>query len=673
MKILLVDDIDANLMFLEMLLGSQGHETIRALNGQEALLEIRKSPPDLIISDILMPVMDGYALCRACGEDPRFNRIPFVFFTATYLSDEDEAFALSLGAAAFLRKPMEPEAFLDRIQGVIHQARDAASPHPDAGLMDEGVFLKLYNERLVQKLDQRSQLLAQQVEELQRAESRLQLQNVALEATANCIVITDRQGSIEWVNAAFLTTMGFTSEEVIGKNPRIMKSGNHEHGFYKRLWDTILTGQVWRGEIVNRKKDGTLRTFQISITPLRDKAGDITHFIDIMQDVSDQKRMEDELRQAQKMEAIGRLAGGVAHDFNNMLNVILVNSELSLMVDGLTDKQRNYMQQIQQAAERSADLTRQLLAFSRKQPAQPRCIDLNEVVRDNQGLLNRFIEGDVELSFRPAPVLPPVFIDPSQVIQILTNLVINARDAMPSAGTISIETAHVRVEANSALTVWGLTPGSFAQLTVSDTGSGMDAQTIEHIFEPFFTTKGEGKGTGLGLATVYGIVKQNGGAISVYSNLGLGTSMKIYLPDCGQALGGEEPEVEALIVGGDETILVAEDETMVRNVIRTVLESRGYSVLTAESPLDTVMLAKEHRGVISLLITDVVMPGINGKDLQSCIAREIPDIKVLFISGYTGDILSKRGLILEETNFLQKPFNMVDLALKVREVLDQEI
>ena len=562
MKILLVDDLDANLKLLELVLGSQGHRATLAMNGQEALAKARQDPPDLIISDILMPVMDGYALCRAWGEDPALRKIPFIFYTATYLTEEDEAFALSLGAAAFLRKPMEPEPFLAQVNRVLGRPL-ADTPTPvDVAIPDEGTFLKLYNERLVHKLDQRTQLLAKRVEELQQVEAMLRLKSVALEAAAS------------------------------------------------------------------------------------------------------------ELRQAQKMEAVGRLAGGVAHDFNNMLNVILINAELSLQATDLTPSQGKFVQEIKHAAERSADLTRQLLAFSRKQPALPRCIDLNQVVRENWKMLLRMIEGDIELDFRPAPALDPVFMDPSQITQMLTNLVINSRDALPGAGTISIETAKVQVEADSALIYEALTPGSYVRLTVSDTGTGMDAHTLEHLFEPFFTTKGEGRGTGLGLSTVYGIVKQNNGAISVYSNPGLGTSMKIYLPVCQEGESLQEPGPEAASPRGTETILVAEDEKPMLEVIRTVLEGMGYTVLAAASPLATVLLGSQHPGPIHLLITDVVMPGLNGKELQEYLTQARPGLKVLFMSGYTGDILAKRGLMREETQFLQKPFRMVDLARKVREVLD---
>lgn len=670
MKILLVDDFPPNLKLLEMLLESQQHATTSALNGQEALLRAQEDPPDLVITDILMPVMDGYALCRAWMVDPRLRAIPFVVYTATYQSEEDEAFALSLGAAAFLRKPMEPEAFLEQIQKVILRTQAGVLQAPAVVPADDQSFLKLYNERLVQKLDQRSQALARRVDELQATEARLRLKSFALEAAANGILITDCQGIIEWVNPAFLNITGFESSEVLGRNPRFMKSGIQNETFYRRMWQTILAGQVWRGEIVNRHKNGPLITFQVAITPLRNPEGAITHFIDIMQDITEQKRMEGELRQSQKMEAVGRLAGGVAHDFNNMLNVILINAEIALQDEAMPDSHRKRVLEIKQAAERSADLTRQLLAFSRKQPAQPKRINLNQVVAENQKMLLRMIEGDIDLTYHPAEEPLPVFMDPSQVSQILANLVINARDALAGAGTINIDTAQVQVDEGASLIYGGLTPGCYVRLTVSDTGCGMDAFTLEHLFEPFFTTKGEGKGTGLGLSTVYGIVKQNSGAISVYSNLGLGTSLKIYLPYCEQPEAGNHPDPEAVAPCGTETILVAEDEKPMLEVIRTVLESKGYTVLATPSPLDTWILAQQHPGPIHLLITDVVMPGMNGMELQQRISATRPELKVLFISGYSGEILAKRGLLDEETHFLQKPFRILDLARKVREVLD---
>jgi len=398
--------------------------------------------------------------------------------------------------------------------------------------------------------------------------------------------------------------------------------------------------------------------------------GSPSHFIEIMEDISLQKRMELEFRQSQKMEAVGRLAGGVAHDFNNMLNVILINAELTLMGTALSGTDRARVLEIQEAAERSAVLTRQLLAFSRKQVAHPQRLNLDAAVAENLKMLQRMIEGDIELAIRPTPGLGQVFIDPSQVSQILTNLVINARDALPAAGRISIETANVTLDPASAGVRADLAPGSYVRLTVSDTGRGMDAATLEHVFEPFFTTKAEGQGTGLGLATVYGIIKQNQGAITVYSHPGVGTSFHLYLPECRDQAPAEAPEAAAPVAGGCETVLVVEDEKALLSAMELALAGKGYRVLAAASPLDALLLVQQHAGPIHMLVTDVVMPGLNGKELGARIGRDRPGLRVLYLSGYTGDILARRGLITENIRFMQKPFRLLDLTRQVREALD---
>ena len=670
MKILLVDDLAANLTLLKIVLESRKFEVRCAHNGQEALAMALDEPPGLVISDILMPILDGYALCRAWMEDPRLRGIPFIFYTATYQSDEDEVFARSLGALAFLRKPMEPEAFLEQVLWIIQSTLERPALPPGPAPAGEETYLKLYNERLVQKLDQRSQQLSRRVDELVQVESSLRLKSAALEVVANGILITDRQGRIEWVNPAFTAITGFDGAEVLGRTPRVLDSGSHDADFFRKLWETLLAGRVWRGELVNRRRNGELQTVLAAITPMCGEDGSPSHFIEIMEDISLQKRMELEFRQSQKMEAVGRLAGGVAHDFNNMLNVILINAELTLMGTALSAADRARVLEIQEAAERSAVLTRQLLAFSRKQVAHPRRLNLDAAVAENLKMLQRMIEGDIELAIRPTPGLGQVFIDPSQVSQILTNLVINARDALSAAGRISIETANVTLDPASAGVRADLAPGSYVRLTVSDTGRGMDAATLEHVFEPFFTTKAEGQGTGLGLATVYGIIKQNQGAITVYSHPGVGTSFHLYLPECRDQETAEAPEAAAPVAGGCETVLVVEDEKALLSAMELALAGKGYRVLAAASPLDALLLVQQHAGPIHMLVTDVVMPGLNGKELGARIGRDRPGLRVLYLSGYTGDILARRGLITENIRFMQKPFRLLDLTRQVREALD---
>ncbi len=669
MRILLVDDNDANLSLLRILLESEGHDILLASNGEEALLRAREARPGMVISDILMPVMDGYALCRAWMKDPLLKAVPFVFYTATYRTEEDEALARSLGAFEFLRKPLEPEAFLEQVRAVMEKIHSGlVNPAPTEHL-EERAYLRLYNERLVQKLDHRNAVMADQLAALKEAEARLRLKGAALEAAANGIMMTDLAGTILWVNQAFLAMTGYQTSDLLGVNARILRSGVHPPEFYQELWTTILAGKTWRREMVNRRKDGTLRTFQNAITPLLDDKGLPTHFIAISDDITEQKRTEAELRQAQKMDAVGRLAGGVAHDYNNMLNIILLNTELLFMARDLTDAQQKHVLEIENAARRSAELTRQLLAFSRKQLAQPQRIALNEVVAECQKMLERLIPGDVELSFTPAPDLWTVVMDPSQINQILLNLVVNSRDAIAGAGAITIETSNTRLDAGSPLLREGPDPGDFVLLSVSDTGAGMSATTLDHIFEPFFTTKGVGKGTGLGLSTVYGIVKQNHGAITAYSQEGLGTTLKIYLPRCQEGPVAQAVEVPEVPARGTETILLAEDEAL-RSTVQQALIGLGYRVLTGPDPMAVFELAERHPEPIHLLLTDVVMSGLNGKELQQRLSQLKPGLKILYMSGYTAEIIAKRGLVAKHTHFLQKPFRILDLARKVREALD---
>lgn len=670
MNILLVDDDLGNLRLLQLLLEREQHGVTLATNGQEALALAQATPPDLVISDILMPDMDGYTLCHAWMKDPTLRTIPFIFYTATYQSDEDEDFGLSLGAAAFLHKPMDQKLFLKRIQQAVQDVQlgiiQPAEPKP----IEKEPYLKLYNERLIQKLDQRSIELSHKVTALKQSEARLRLKSAALEASCNGIVIADRNGTIQWGNLALATLTGYALEELVGQNLSILRSSLHGDAFYAKIWERVLTGHTWQGEVVSQRKDRTLYTEDMTITPVADEQGLITHITATKRDLSEIKRTEAQLRHAQKMEAVGRLASGVAHDFNNMLNIILLSTEVALLDQDLPERHRKHFLEIQQAGGRSSDLTHQLLAFSRKQPATPRRLDLNQLVAEDQKMMHRLIGEDINLTFAPGFELWKVLMDPSQVSQILANLVINARDAMCNCGGIAIATSNITVEEITTFKQDQPAPGDYVLLAVTDTGCGMDAATLDHAFEPFYTTKAEGKGTGLGLATVYGIVKQNLGAISAHSLPGVGTTMKIYLP---RFTGADEvslPPGETLAPRGSETILLAEDELAVLQVMKDTLEGLGYRILAAPTPTEACLLAGQHEGAIQLLLTDVVMPGMNGKELQARILTLRPEIKTLFMSGYTGDIIATRGLLEEGIHFLQKPFKIIDLARKIRAALD---
>jgi PAS domain S-box-containing protein len=390
----------------------------------------------------------------------------------------------------------------------------------------------------------------------------------------------------------------------------------------------------------------------------------------ITRDVTERVHLEEQLRNAQQLEAIGRLAGGVAHDFNNILSIIMGHGELLLAIAGGDERTRNGLEQIRRAADRAASLTQQLLAFSRKQVLQPKVLDLNEAVADVQKMLSRVIGEDIELIASLHPSLVAVKVDPGQVEQVLMNLAVNARDAMPQGGKLIMETSNLELSAEQARDL-ELTPGRYVSLTVIDTGQGMAPGTLSHVFEPFFTTKPMGKGTGLGLATVYGIVKQSGGSIQVESEPGLGTTFHIYLPAADGDMGKKPgPAASVKVAGGTETILVAEDEPDLRVLTRIFLEGYGYKVLEASSAEQAIQAAELFSGPIDLLLTDVIMPGMSGRQLAERIQSKRPQAKVTYMTGYTDDMVVQHKVLEPGVQLLQKPFTKVDLALKVRATLD---
>lgn len=493
----------------------------------------------------------------------------------------------------------------------------------------------------------------------------------AIAQVAEAVLITDGGGRIEYVNPSFEVLTGYLHDEVIGSNPRILKSGAHEVDFYRELWNTITGDRTWKGRIVNRKKDGSEYTAEITISPMRNAGGKIANYIAVQRDITESLQLEDQLIQARKMEAVGRLAGGVAHDFNNMLTVILGYSELSLGKLPPTDPMYQSFKAIHDTAGRSAELTRQLLAFSRKQIIAPQVIDLNGQLKSMEQLLRRTIGEDIELVFRLTPDLWPVYLDPSQVDQVLVNLAVNSRDAMPDGGVLTIETENVEFDEQYCHGHLGLAPGQFAMLAVSDNGYGMDEATRANIFEPFFTTKEKGKGTGIGLATVYGIVRQNAGHINIYSELGRGTTVNIYFPR--HLDGGEVVAVngrKSALTSGSETVLVVEDQEMVRDMARKMLERLGYTVFTAIGPEDALRLCETCLEKIDLLLTDVVMPSMNGRELSERILRMRGDIKVVFMSGYTADAIAQHGVMEPGVHFIHKPFSFEKLSDTVRQVLE---
>ena len=412
-------------------------------------------------------------------------------------------------------------------------------------------------------------------------------------------------------------------------------------------------------------------TEKATISPVFDSGGKIINYIGVKHDVTKQRILEEQLIQAQKMETVGRLAGGVAHDFNNMLSVILGYTDLIMGKLDQHDPMLKDLQEIQKAGHRSADITRQLLAFSRKQVIEPKIVNLNPLIAEMEKMLGRLLGEDIDLLFIPAKDLWATKADQGQINQIVANLGVNARDAMLEGGRLTIETANVTIDEAYCQGHAGFFPGRFVMLAVSDNGIGMDRETLAHIYEPFFTTKEKGKGTGLGLATVYGIIKQNNGFINVYSELGQGTTFKLYFPQCEEEEEIAEIAVEAPKSLASGTILLVEDEEMVRDLARTILEMIGYTVLVAKTPNEALALCEKGDMDIHLLLTDVVMPQMSGQELKESIEAINPGIKTLFMSGYTANVIAHHGVLDKGINFMQKPFTNDELARKVREVIEQ--
>ncbi len=503
-------------------------------------------------------------------------------------------------------------------------------------------------------------------EALRESEGRLQ---GIFQASPDPLVVYDAAGCTQYVNPAFTDVFGWTLEELLGDRiPFIPEDCVMEtSATFEAMIRSGKTGQMQTKRLT--KHGGSIEVL-ISAAMIPGPEGEPAGLVVNLTDMREQRELESRFQQAQKMESVGRLAGGVAHDFNNMLGAISGHAELALIQTDKSNPVYTDLQEIVKAARRSADLTRQLLAFARRQPAEPKVLDLNAAVSGMLKMLQRLIGEEIELVWKPGEEVWKIRMDPAQVDQILANLCVNARDAIPGVGTIVMETRNVILDESYCLGHPGFQPGQYAMLSVSDTGTGMDREVLDKIFEPFFTTKKMGEGTGLGLATVYGIVKQNSAFINAYSEPGQGTTFTIYFPGLNQDLDARH-QPDAVAPGrGSEIVLMVEDDASILSVSRQMLEKFGYSVLTALTPSEALQQAKHQSEPIQLLLTDVVLSEMNGKELGERLKQSSPDLKILYMSGYSPDVIMHRGILEKDVNFIQKPFSLNDLAGKVREVLD---
>jgi two-component system, cell cycle sensor histidine kinase and response regulator CckA len=496
------------------------------------------------------------------------------------------------------------------------------------------------------------------------------LLRAVVEGTSDAVFVKDLQGRYLMINTAGARLLGRTVDDVVGQNDEALFAPEAAHAVVEHDRQVIASGSSHTFE-ERLTAAGVARVFHATKGVYRDAQGRVIGLIGVARDVTELRRLEEQLRQAQKMEAVGRLAGGIAHDFNNLLTVIHGYGDLIFNRLAPGDTNRELLSEVLKSAERATHLTRQLLAFSRKQVLQPHVVDLNALLNELRKLIAPLIGEDIQLTFVPGSTLDLVKIDPGQFEQAIINLVVNARDAMPHGGRLTIETRNTELAEDEEAQQRDVRPGGYVLVAVTDSGQGIDPATKARIFEPFFTTKGPGKGTGLGLAMVYGFVKQSGGHIEVYSEVGHGTVIKVYLPRTDRSAAATRSGAAVVEVPkGKETVLLVEDEAGVRNLSKHVLESNGYTVLEAGHGQEALIIAERHVGAIHLLVTDVVMPGMSGRQLANALCEVRPGTRVLFMSGYTDEAVLRHGVIDASPAFLQKPFSPIGLARKVREVLD---
>ena len=504
----------------------------------------------------------------------------------------------------------------------------------------------------------------------QKELEKIDLQAAILEQSMHGICISDKEGVIEYVNPVYCKSSGYSKQELQGAHVDIVKSGKHSKEFYENVWGTLSSGNPWYGRMIVKSKDGNFCHHQVAVSPIFDKQGKIIKYVGMGRDVTRELELEQQFHQSQKMESIGILAGGIAHDFNNLLTVINGYAEMSLSLADYNVELLNNLKQILAASKKAQNLTRQLLAYSRKQVLEMKPVNVNDLVRDMEKMLERILGEDIELKTVFSERAKMILADKGKIEQVIFNLAVNAREAMQSGGKLMIETSLEMLDENYTKSKIEVIEGEYIMIAVSDNGRGMTEEIQNRIFEPFFTTKESGKGTGLGLSTVQGIVKQHSGNIWVYSEPNKGTTFKIYLPVA-------EP-VEVMKEGDEEIvmreqqngiIMLVEDNQDVLQIAENILKSSGYEVYSFNDPDESIEFVKLFRGKIDLLITDVIMPKRNGSELQAKIKTILPDIKVLFVSGYTDNIISQHGVLGENVNFLEKPFTYDSLSRKVSSIL----
>jgi len=703
-RLLIVEDSPTQREKLRFILEAEGYEVVAATDGLEGLTAGLNSKFDLVLSDIMMPGLTGYEFCRRLKAGLSPKEIPVILLTA--LSDPmDVIRSLECGADNFVTKPYEPEVLVQRVQNVLENWRLRAGGKLETSneiyflgkkltiTSDRQHILNLListfedtvrnNKLLLESQFQLTEAKDKIVKYAELLEGKVQFTEekykLLLEQATDAVIGSDLEGRIFSWNKGAETMLGYPSEEMVGQYTIQLVPPDLKEKMKKTSEMAAKQGNVTHCETGMLKKNGDLVEVAVTVSPIKDPEGKIVGLSTISRDITEKKRVQESLKKAeeqirlsQKMDAVGRLAGGVAHDFNNLLNVIEGNSDFIKASFSAGDPHLEEVEEIQNAVHRGAELTQQLLAFGKKQVSQPQLVNLNELVSVMAKMFKRLIDASIDFDFIQDVDLKWIQSDLGQIQQVMMNLILNARDAMPKGGKLLVTTKNI--DTTEVLEVQGLKipPGSYVSFTVTDTGTGMDAETQKYLFEPFFTTKGE-KGTGLGLATVYGIVNRWNGYLWLHSSLGAGTTFSIYFPAINAAAEvNTQPKWKSLAANGSETILVAEDEDSLRKILVRGMENYGYHVLQACNGVEAVKRAQDYKDTIHLLLTDVVMPKMNGKELSEELHKDRPEMNILFMSGYSQEVLSQKGTIDPSIHLIKKPFSKEKLAERIREVLDQK-
>ena len=700
--ILTVDDDANNLAVLHDCLDGCNFTLLTAENGESAIRRADYAQPDLILLDVMMPGIDGFETCRRLKSMESTKDIPVIFMTALAETGH-KVKGLESGAVDYITKPFQREELLARVSVHLHnrqltrdlqKSKDELEYRVEERTLDLAISNRELEDEMAQrqraqeKLQEQALILEKKVEELQRTQAALQNEieerkrneeerirlTTAIDQVAEAICMTDAQGKITYLNPAFERINGYCRDEVLGKNTGIFSSDLHTPEFFRQLNESVLRDDVWTGRITSKRKDGSLYKADTTISVVRDSEGAIINYVTIHRDVTNELKMERELRQSQKMEAIGTLAGGIAHDFNNILTAIVGYTAIAQSKIPKNHSAAHDLERVAEASNRATELIRRILTFSRKGEQERKPLHMATVVEEVFKLLRATLPSSIELKqqINADSDADMVLADSTQLHQVLMNLGANAAHAMRARGGVfTVALADIDADASLVKIFPDLTPGPYVRLTVSDNGHGMEATTRDRIFEPYFTTKKIGEGTGMGLSVVQGIVKSHGGSISVYSEPGKGTVFHIFLPRIAKALSSDREKPE-LTGGGSERILFVDDEQILAELGEELLKALGYRVTAETSSSESLKLFRANPGGYDLVITDMTMPGLTGRELAKEIRAIRPEIPIIMCSGFTEFLNQGEAKEAGISEFLMKPYVANKLDQLIRTVLSQQ-